>query len=184
MKRIIYIIPVLILVLVITEACNDKATQIWNEYTETREANELFYKEQTELLDENGEKFYTKIVPAWDMGSEILIHYFNDRAETEGNLTPMLTSRCAISYIGRNSRGVAFDSSFTATSRVSYFRPQETITGWWIALENMRVGDSCRVVLPYNVAYGSSGTTSGAIGPFETLVFDMKLVDIVDYSIK
>lgn len=184
MKRILYIIPAMLLLVAVVTSCNDKAEQIWKEYAETRQANVAFYNEQAEMLDENGQKYYSKIVPAWDLNSEILMHYFNDRTETEGNLSPMLTSRCAISYKGWNSQGVAFDSSYTATSRVSYFRPKDTITGWWIALENMRVGDSCRVVLPYNVAYGSSGTTSGAIGPFETLIFDIKLVDIAEYSIK
>ena len=171
-------------VIAAASACKSDADEIWNEYAQTREANIAYYQEQAELLDSDGNKFYTKVVPTWDLGAEILLHYFNDRAETEGNLSPLLTSLCSVSYIGRNSSGVAFDSSFTASSRTANFRPVETITGWWIALENMRVGDSVRVVLPYTLAYGSTGTTNGAIGPFETLTFDIKLVDILQYEVK
>ena len=56
------------------------------------------------------------------------------------------------------------------------------IEGWKIALVNMRVGDSVRVVIPYKLGYGASG--SGAIPPYSTLVFDMKLVDIPYYEVR
>lgn len=166
-------------------ACNsDKTEETWKEYKEYRDVNVAYYNEQAALLDQNGEPYYTKVVPTWNMGAEILIHYFNDRSKTVNNLTPMLTSTCAVSYIGRLYNGQAFDSSFTATTRVRLFKPQNTIVGWWIALEQMHVGDSVRVVIPYTWGYGSSGSTSGVIPPFATLTFDMMLEDITAYEIE
>lgn len=47
---------------------------------------------------------------------------------------------------------------------------------------NMRVGDSARIVIPYNLGYGSSN--SGVIKPYSTLVFDLKLVDIPYYEVR
>lgn len=182
MKKLLYTIAVFIILSVIT-GCNSKAEDVWKEYKEYREENVAFYNEQAALLDENGEHFYTKIVPSWNLGAEILIHYFNDRKETEGNLSPMITSSCAISYRGRLYNDVAFDSSYTSTSNVMIFRPEETIVGWWVALEQMRVGDSVRVVIPYGLGYGSTGSLTGTISPYSTLVFDMKLQDIVAYEI-
>ena len=89
-------------------------------------------------------------------------------------------------YIGRLYNDVPFDSSYlqTASYGDSLFRtqPSSVIQGWTIALLDMRVGDSARVVIPYNLGYGSSG--SGVIPPYSTLVFDMKLVDIPFFEVR
>ena len=41
----------------------------------------------------------------------------------------------------------------------------------------MKVGDKWQVVIPSELAYGSKGSP-GAIGPNETLVFDIELLGI------
>ena len=56
------------------------------------------------------------------------------------------------------------------------------IQGWTVALEDMRVGDSCEVVIPYTMAYGAQ--SSGLIKPYSALKFHIKLVDIPFYQIK
>ena len=60
------------------------------------------------------------------------------------------------------------------------FRPSDMISGWQIALTDMRVGDSCRVVIPADQGYGVQST--GIILPYSVLVFDIKLTDI--YSLQ
>ena len=45
----------------------------------------------------------------------------------------------------------------------------------------MHIGDSCRVIIPYIVGYGT--TASGDIKPFSTLQFDIKLVGIPKYEL-
>ena len=77
---------------------------------------------------------------------------------------------------------VAFDSSYLRPDSVSLFNVSEVVPGWTTALQYMRVGDSARIVLPYMQAYGVSGSSSGSIPPYSTLVFNLKLVDIVDYE--
>ena len=61
----------------------------------------------------------------------------------------------------------------------SIYRTQvkQNIKGWIIALEQMKVGDSCRVIIPQTLGYGAQYMSS-LILPYTTLVFDMKLVDI------
>lgn len=85
-----------------------------------------------------------------------------------------------VKYIGRLCNDVPFDSSYLQTDSVFQTRPDKLIQGWTIALLYMRVGDSARVVIPYTLGYGSS--SQGIIPPYSTLVFDLKLVDIVDYE--
>ncbi|MGB1220161.1 MAG: FKBP-type peptidyl-prolyl cis-trans isomerase, partial [Alcanivoracaceae bacterium] len=53
------------------------------------------------------------------------------------------------------------------------------IKGWQEALPMMSVGEKWRIVLPPALAYGEAGAGS-MIGPNETLVFEVELLDIVD----
>lgn len=165
-------------------ACNEDNP--WKKYADWREANTEYYDGLRFELDEKGNNVYTTLSPSWNPGANILIKYLNDRTLTEGNLSPMITSTVYVKYIGRLYNGVAFDSSYTATASYgdSLFaaRPSSLIEGWQIALLDMRVGDSARVVIPYNLGYGVSGST--VIPPYSTLVFDMKLADIADYEIR
>lgn len=165
-------------------SCNDKKTT-WEEYEEFRKVNENYYTEQVGRKNPDGTPYYTVLRPSWNPGAEILIHYFNDRALTAGNLRPMYTSTCAVKYIGRLFNDAAFDSSYLATSQwgdsVVLFSPKDVIAGWTIALLDMNVGDSCEIIVPYSQGYGSSG--SGLIPPYATLRFNMKLTNIPYYEI-
>ena len=49
------------------------------------------------------------------------------------------------------------------------------ITGWGEVLQRMEVGDRWKVYIPWEYAYGSSGTT-GILG-YSALVFDITLLD-------
>ena len=168
----------------VSVSCNDDNKNSWDDYEKWRNANSSYYDEQKYSFDENGNPEDLTVVAPWNPGAEVLIKYLNDRSKTEGNLTPLLTSTVDVKYRGSLYNGVAFDSSYLRTSPAdSIFRTvlSATIEGWWIALTDMRVGDSARVIIPYNVGYGSSITAS--IPPFSTLVFDVKLVDIPYYEI-
>ncbi|HET9570780.1 MAG TPA: FKBP-type peptidyl-prolyl cis-trans isomerase [Bacteroidales bacterium] len=50
------------------------------------------------------------------------------------------------------------------------------IEGWSLVLQRMPVGSKWRVYIPYNMAYGSSGSSS--IPAYSTLIFDMTLLEI------
>lgn len=184
-KKFIKSLVLLPLAALLLYACNDDKSN-WEKYAEWRTANTEYYDALRFEIDNTGTNVYRTIVPSWNPSANILIHYFNDRAKTEGNLSPMLTSTVRVKYIGRLYNDVAFDSSYTATA--SYgdslltATPSQLIQGWQIALMDMRVGDSARVVIPYALGYGSSG--SGSIPPYSTLIFDMKLVDIPEYEIR
>ena len=177
---------------VATTACNSddddrsdkQQSQIWDKYSDWRERNNAFFTSQRDSLDADGKLFYQVLYPTWNPQAEILIHYFNDRAETAGNLQPMLTSTCDIIYYARQIDGTPADSSYAMTTygrAIARLKPQRTIQGFAIALMDMHVGDSVQIVVPYTLGYGSS--TNYSFPPFTTLVYNLRLVDIPYYEI-
>ena len=174
------ILPLLALaVVLLASSCNDDDQSTWEQYKEWREANEAFYEAQKYMM-EDGKNVYTTLTPSWNSGASILIKYLSDRSKTEGNLSPMLNSTVKVKYTGRFYNDIPFDSSYLQPDSVAEFKVSGVIPGWTTALQYMRVGDSARIVIPYMQAYGVS--TSGAIPPYSTLIFNLKLVDIADYE--
>ncbi|MBQ7211229.1 MAG: FKBP-type peptidyl-prolyl cis-trans isomerase [Muribaculaceae bacterium] len=168
----------LLTLLAVVVACGvGNNSNTWEEYADWREANDAWL----EMKEQSG--FYRKIVPEWDKSGFVLIHYFNDRTKTINNLSPLSTSTVDVKYHGRLYNDEPFDSSYLQTTYGdSIYRTQVNtkINGWIVALSDMRVGDTCEVIVPYRQGYGGNG--SGSIKPYSHLIFGLKLVDIPYYE--
>ena len=183
MKKFPLLLIILSFVISIVSCSSDDYD--YSQYDEWREANNTWLAEQ-EALKVNGEAYYQKVVPSYDNGQYVLMHWFNDRSKTAGNLQPYYTSTVDVKYIGRLYDDEAFDSSYlnTETYGDSIYRTKLTsvISGWAIALQEMHVGDSVEVIIPYQSAYGLTGSGS-TILPFSNLKFNIKLVNIPYWEI-
>lgn len=171
---------------IVVVSCSPGEDSAWDEYADWRELNVSWFDEQKSRTNSDGSSYYKELVPVWDTTQCVLIHYFNDRKLTEDNLSPHYTSTVDVKYKGWLYNEEPFDSSYanTASYGDSLYRTQcnAVIQGWIVALEDMRVGDSCEVVIPYTMAYGAQ--SSGIIKPYSALRFHIKLVDIPFYEIK
>lgn len=154
----------------------------WEKYREWRESNNSWVLEQESLRDENGDLFYTKVVPDWDKGSYVLMHWFNDRSETAGNLTPYVTSWVTTSFDLYLSNDDLVDTSENLDNDEFTAQLSSLIKGWRIAMLEMHVGDTVQVVVPYLSGYGNTG--SGSVLPYSALRFNMRLKDIPGYEIR
>lgn len=94
----------------------------------------------------------------------------------EGDL-PALTSKVKTHYHGTLIDGTVFDSSYDR-GQPAEFPVNGVIAGWTEALQLMPVGSKWKLTIPYSLAYGEQGA-GGSIGPCETLVFDIELLEIV-----
>ena len=140
--------------------------------------------EMQQRKNPDGTPYYTTLIPAWNPGIFILIHYFNDRSETEGNLTPLYTSTVDVRYQGFTCEDERFDSSNLVNSYgklgIARFSCNGVIQGWSVALENMHVGDTAEIIIPYDAAYGTSYTPT--LLPYSSLRFNLRLEDIYRYE--
>lgn len=80
-------------------------------------------------------------------------------------------------YEGRLIDGTVFDSSIRR-GELAEFPVGGVIQGWVEALQLMPVGSKWQLYIPSELAYGSHGAGQ-AIGPDETLIFDVELLAIV-----
>lgn len=93
---------------------------------------------------------------------------------------PSLNSTVRVHYDGRLAEtGERFDSSWVR-GEPAQFPVDGVIAGWTEVLQLMRPGDRWLVNIPPILAYGDKGSSSGTIGPNETLMFEINLLDVLN----
>ncbi len=96
----------------------------------------------------------------------------------EGNGSkPKATDTVKCHYEGRLIDGTVFDSSIRRNEPAE-FPVNGVIAGWVEALQLMNVGAKWQLYIPSELAYGAHGAGQ-SIGPNETLIFDVELLDIL-----
>ncbi len=89
---------------------------------------------------------------------------------------PAAEDTVKVHYLGTLTDGTKFDSSYDRGEPVS-FPLNGVIPGWTEGLQLMNEGSKARFVIPAELAYGPGGM-GNAIGPNETLVFEVELLKI------
>lgn len=97
--------------------------------------------------------------------------------ETGSGERPGSEDKVRVHYRGTLLDGSVFDSS-VKRGKPAEFPMAGVIPGFREALSNMQVGDHWEVFIPSALAYGERGAGAN-IGPNETLVFDIQLLDIL-----
>jgi FKBP-type peptidyl-prolyl cis-trans isomerase FklB len=89
---------------------------------------------------------------------------------------PTASDTVVVNYRGTLVNGTEFDSSYKRGEPVT-FKADKVIPGWQEVLKLMPVGSKWQVVIPPKLAYGERGA-GHLIGPDETLIFDIELLEI------
>jgi FKBP-type peptidyl-prolyl cis-trans isomerase FklB len=124
-------------------------------------------KEGEAFLDENKKKPGVKVLPSG-------LQY---KVITEGKgASPKDTDTVTVNYRGTVIDGTEFDSSYKRNEPAT-FPVKGVIKGWTEALQLMKEGSKWQLFIPSNLAYGERGAGS-AIGPNETLIFEVELIKV------
>ncbi len=95
---------------------------------------------------------------------------------TEGNgANPKETDRVKVHYRGTLINGKEFDSSYKR-DQPAEFGLNQVIKGWIEGLQLMKVGGKSELYIPSELAYGLNAPPT--IGPSQTLIFTVELLDI------
>ena len=96
--------------------------------------------------------------------------------EGEGS-RPGLEDTVKVHYRGSKINGHEFDSSF-ARGVPEEFPVNSVLRGWQEVLPLMKTGATWQIFVPPELAFGARGNPP--VGPNEALMFDLKLVEIVN----
>lgn len=89
------------------------------------------------------------------------------------SMTPIIGDVVKVDYVGW-----LYNSSDPFESKTGFSQQlgKNIINGWTIALENMHVGDTWRIYIPYYLGYGI--TSYDAVPAYSALTFTIKLKEI------
>lgn len=97
---------------------------------------------------------------------------------TEGTgKSPEATDLVKVHYRGTLLNGTEFDSSYKRNAPAE-FPLNRVIPGWTEGVQLMKEGGKSIFYIPSRLAYGERGTPGGPIGPNETLVFEIELLEV------
>lgn len=126
-------------------------------------------KEGEAFLAENKDKEGVKVT---DSGLQYKV------LEEGDGPSPDAGDSVTVHYEGRLLDGTVFDSSREREEPVT-FPVSAVIPGWTEALQLMEQGARYRLFIPSELAYGERGAGE-KIGPNETLIFDVELLEVVE----
>ncbi len=122
----------------------------------------------TKFLEENAKKEGVKTTASG-------LQY---KIEKEGaGKTPSATDTVKVHYKGTLLDGKEFDSSYKRNEPIE-FPLNRVIKGWTEGVQLMKEGGKVTLYIPSQLAYGPSGTPGGPIGPDETLIFEIELLEV------
>lgn len=152
-----------------TAVTKDEAANLIKEYFTKLQAEAGAQKigEGINFLTENGKRPGVTTLPS-GLQYEIIVAGTGEK--------PTLANEVTTHYTGTLLNGNIFDSS-VQRGEPATFPVGGVIAGWTEALLLMPVGSKWKLFIPSNLAYGDRGA-GGAIGPNETLVFEIELLSI------
>lgn len=124
---------------------------------------------------ENGQKFLAE--NKGKAGVKTTASGLQYQVVTQGKgALPAATDQVKVHYRGTLLDGTEFDSSYKR-NEPTQFGLNQVIKGWTEGLQLMPVGSKYKFFIPSDLAYGENGPPS--IGPNQTLIFEVELLDIV-----
>jgi peptidylprolyl isomerase/FKBP-type peptidyl-prolyl cis-trans isomerase FklB len=146
--------------------------------SEVSEEIDEVWKEQNRIAFlEVSEKATYREIPSEGNNGSIYVKVLEEGTGTE---SVYYNSTVKVYYSGRLIDGTIFDSAEEPYEAAATFTVSSLIAGWTTALQHMKVGDRWEIWIPYQLAYGATGTSNGSIPPYSTLVFDVELVGIAE----
>lgn len=187
MKKI-YLLPLFWLATLFVTSCEESTEA--GKYDNWQARNQAFLDSLQQVYetapDHGGLNYF---VPFTDMKMKV---YYKVKVKNEAGAQPVIPNAVSVYYRGSYYTDELFDQNFTGADPGSFDSPSnflvspvqlsgskysKPITGWVEVLQRMRVGERWTVYLPWQLAYGETG--SGAILGYSALVFDMRLEAII-----
>lgn len=97
--------------------------------------------------------------------------------EEGSGTSPESSDRVKVNYEGTLLDGTVFDSSYERGEPIT-FPLNKVIPGWTEGVQLMKEGAKYKFFIPGELAYGDRPPRGGQIGPNETLIFEVELLEV------
>lgn len=188
MSKKIYLFSLVLLTLAFV-SCSE--TEEVGKYDNWRARNEAYIDSLANVYATAADKGGLERIEMLTAPGNYIYYKEIEKAPAENTDSPKYTDYVKVYYKGTNILGEYFDGNFTGDNPVidgenpdegdsptTIFQVSSVITGWGEVLQRMKIGDRWKVYIPWDYAYGSSGTT-GILG-YSALVFDITLLDFAN----
>ena len=192
MNKKIYLLPLLLLALIFV-SCEE--TKEATKFDNWRARNEGYIDSLKTVFDEKTDPELKAFEP--EINPKLRI-YYKKKISNDTGAIPLYTDSVNVFYRGSFIFGETFDQNFTGAGPgagcpagadpgpfdsptkfvIQTFITVGGVSGWAEILQRMRVGERWLVYIPWELAYGASGTDD--IPGYSTLIFDMQLEEILD----
>ena len=163
--KLSYILFVLLFSVAFQSCSNDNEQE---KYAEWKQENEKFIEE---IKNDPSSSYFQASIP---QGPGIVYYKVINKAQGDTGTYPLSTSQVKVRYKGSliNDYGVFDDAS----ERITIMNVNGVVSGFSVALQNMKEGDKWEIYIPWDLGYGSSGKEP--IPPYSALIFELELVEI------
>ncbi|MDD2798816.1 MAG: FKBP-type peptidyl-prolyl cis-trans isomerase [Bacteroidales bacterium] len=175
MKIKIVLFPILFVSLLLTTSCLTQTDSL-SQYADWKATNDLYF---TKMQDSTS---YTAFNIPENRGGGMFYYKINTVGDVNGG-SPLYTDTVLVHYKGHLVDGTLFDKTFSGANPdwsknedPRSFKVNQVVTGWTEALMQMKVGETRTIVLPYTLGYGTTGSSTGTILPYSTLIFEVRLL--------
>lgn len=176
--------------LLLTLSCSKEETEA-GEWDNWQARNEVYFASLQDSLQRNPaqwQRIKTYSLNADVEGNATDYVYVKALQDGSGSDSPLFTDSVRIVYRGRlipsatYPEGYVFDETVSgrfslATGSTSKMLVSSVVDGFSTALQHMHRGDYWRIYIPSDLGYGASGSSSGAVPGYSTIIFDLQLVD-------
>ena len=189
------------LVLVATALTSCKESEEEGEYDNWKARNEHYIDSIASVARSNRDGSWT-ILRSFTLSKDFPLTESSENyvfvqklEEGTGTEYPLYADSIRVHYSGRliptasYPQGTVFDKSYASstfnplTDVPTLFSVNQLVTGFSTAVMNMVVGDKWRVFIPYQLGYGTQGSTDGGIPGYSTLVIDIQLAKIYKFQV-
>jgi FKBP-type peptidyl-prolyl cis-trans isomerase FkpA len=173
MKSINIIILSICLVFILFTSCNPIDTT--GAVNDWKIKNASYF---TNMKDSAG--YVHDTIAAKSLGSRY--YYKITTPGVQNSISPVSGDQVTVNYRGKLVDGSVFDQTYTktvidSTATPRTFYDNQLIPGWTYNLLQMKVGETRKIVLPMELAYGATG--SGAISPYSTTIWVVQLIKVI-----
>lgn len=91
-------------------------------------------------------------------------------------------SSVSIDYKGSFVDGYVFEDTYEKglTPTFNYGKEYQLIDGMHIGLSGLREGESVKIILPSQRAFGSEGSLAGIVPPYTAVIFDVEIKKVIE----